>query len=326
MASIADAQDLQVRSLSGELWLSLPRQELAFEGLRVVDLKRRLHEEAHGYASELQLIVGQRALEDEDLLEAAWLEEGGPLVVHILGGILPRARRLEMERVAQSLLESLLLQGLEAFSAAVERMAETELRTHLELAVVSRALLSRALLEPHHHELLAGAAAVLSEQCPDFPAEVPDGPRVAFHRVLLNAVQEEFESLTAAKEPAEGSAETSAGELAQERSRLLATVGFIGQLFLRRFVAQRVLGQVVHDLIGLRDVKPREHEVVCACKLLEIAGAKLRGCQAGRALMGQICNRLRDLQRSAQADGLPYLSEDVRLRIQRLVEAPPGVP
>mmetsp|Transcript_56520 Transcript_56520/g.175326 ORF Transcript_56520/g.175326 Transcript_56520/m.175326 type:complete len:320 (+) Transcript_56520:54-1013(+) len=319
MASIADAQDLQVRSLSGELWLSLPRQELAFEGLRVVDLKRRLHEEAHGYASELQLIVGQRALEDEDLLEASWPEEGGMLVIHLLGGILPRDRRLEMERTVHLVFDSLLLQGEEALSAALERIADLELRTHLELAVIARAILSRALLETDHCEIIAAAAAALSERCPRFLSDVGGRQQITFQRVLLDTVQCEFESLLAAEEPAEGLAEASTTDLQQRSSRIHATVRFIGHLLLRRLFPVSGVGLVEEALNSTGGGRPKEHLVTCSCSLLEIVGWRLRASEPGRRVMRQFCTRWKGRRRQSG------LSVALRLRIRRLSEMLSGL-
>ena len=71
---------------------------------------------------------------------------------------------------------------------------------------------------------------------------------------------------------------------------VLANMKFIGNLFLRQLLAAKVIGQVVHDLIGLKETLPEEHMIECVCELLqaaaltEIISAGVVNAEAGSAV------------------------------------------
>jgi len=100
----------------------------------------------------------------------------------------------------------------------------------------------------------------------------------------------------------------------------LANMKFIGNLFLRQLLAVKVIGQVVHDLIGLKEGLPEEHMIECVCELLRAIGFTLDNTPHGKMLMSQFAARLVDLKRSPGPDGKPLFSKRIQFSIQDLLD------
>ena len=68
---------------------------------------------------------------------------------------------------------------------------------------------------------------------------------------------------------------------------MLANMKFIGNLFLRQLLAVKVIGQVVHDLVGIKEgnALPEEHMIECVCELLQAIGFTLD--DSWRILLGK---------------------------------------
>merc|ERR1740123_2698973 len=89
-----------------------------------------------------------------------------------------------------------------------------------------------------------------------------------------------------------------AHEMQLRKKKMLANMKFIGHLFLRQLLAVKVIGQVVHDLIGIKEGLPEEHMIECTCELLCTIGYTLDLTQNGKALTSQFLSRLVDLKMS----------------------------
>jgi len=141
---------------------------------------------------------------------------------------------------------------------------------------------------------------------------VPRDPKpMTFTRILLNVVQDAFEAL-AKQFKADLDALEEMSE--QTRNRFIALVSFIGHLFNRRLVASRVVAQIIHDLVGVKDRRPHENHLRCAYELLQIVGKELDTTSQGNVLMTQFQKRLQELThtRTLEGDDEPLYSLKAR--------------
>ena len=83
----------------------------------------------------------------------------------------------------------------------VETLANIELQKAAELECVIKAILGKALVEPHYCETYADMVFALQKRYPEFPPENEGERPLTFTRVMLNTVQNEFESLPTTFEP-----------------------------------------------------------------------------------------------------------------------------
>jgi len=232
-------------------------------------------------------------------------------------------RDAELERRVRSLLNKICPENL---TTIVERLALIELNKAEELEFVIRIIFGKALAEPHYCETYADMVFALRTRYPEFPAEVEGEKAHTFTRLLLNTCQNEFESLPTSFEPNEEEiAKYPADELKLEMKRrkdkMLANMKFIGNLFLRQLLAVKVIGQVVHDLIGLKQGLPEEHMIECVCELLQAIGYTLDATSHGKMLMSQFSARLVDLKGQRVADGKSgAFSKRVQFQIQDLLD------
>merc|ERR1719282_2076253 len=82
----------------------------------------------------------------------------------------------------------------------------------------------------------------------------------------------------------------------KEKDKAKANMKFIGNLFLRQLLAVKVIGQVVYELIGIKDSPPEEHKIECVCELLKAIGHTLDDTGKGKELMSAFACRLLDLK------------------------------
>ncbi|CAE8636152.1 unnamed protein product [Polarella glacialis] len=112
----------------------------------------------------------------------------------------------------------------------------------------------------------------------------------------------------------------------RRKGRLLANMRFIGHLFLRRLLAVKVIGTIVHELVGFREEQPeavpQEHCVEAVCELLQAIGHTLDSSPDGRKLMQLFLLRLCELAsaRSSVPEGQHKLSQRTRFQILDLRE------
>jgi len=231
-------------------------------------------------------------------------------------------REDELRRIVQGLLNKICPENLKVI---VERLANVELKKADELEFVIGIIFQKALDEPHYCETYADMVFALRNKYPEFPPEHEGERPHTFTRVLLNTCQNEFESLPTTLEPsdedrAKYTPEDLDLEIKKRKGKVLANMKFIGNLFLRQLLAAKVIGQVVHDLIGLRDGLPEEHMIECVCVLLQAIGHTLDSSQTGKALMGQFAARLIDLKRTTTPDGKRAFSRRIDCLIQDLLD------
>ncbi|CAK0818891.1 unnamed protein product, partial [Prorocentrum cordatum] len=110
-------------------------------------------------------------------------------------------------------------------------------------------------------------------------------------------------------------------DVGKKKAKVLANMKFIGNLFLRQLLAVKVIGQVVHDLIGIKDAPIEEHMIECVCELLQAIGFSLDNTQHGKMLVTQFSHRLMDLKKEVDpATGRHLFSKRIQFRIQDLID------
>jgi len=209
----------------------------------------------------------------------------------------------------------------------VDRLATIELNKADELELVIRNIFSKALNAPHYCETYADMVFALKSRYPEFPAGVDGEKPVTFTRVLLNTCQNEFENLPTTFEPSQEETATYPKDdlflmMKCRKEKMLANMKFIGNLFLRQLLAVKVIGQVVHDLVGIREAGglPEEHMIECVLALLDAIGYTLDGTTHGKMLMLQFAHRLTDLKSSKTPDNQLKYCKRIQYQIQDLLD------
>ena len=106
----------------------------------------------------------------------------------------------ELGRRVRALLNKICPDNLKTI---VETLASIELQKAEELEFVIKIIFGKALVEPHYCETYADMVFALRTRYPEFPAENEGEKPHSFTRVLLNTVQNEFESLPTTFEPSD---------------------------------------------------------------------------------------------------------------------------
>ncbi|CAL8464440.1 g3975 [Coccomyxa elongata] len=172
----------------------------------------------------------------------------------------------------------------------------------------------KALSEPGFSEIYATLCHDLNQSLPTFKDESSEdgGQEITFRRVLLNKCQEEFEEGDAAmkavearekadQERADAKAagkedeeeEKEDGEITAEdrlqkkrddhaaaqlelkaRRRALGNIQFIGQLFKKKMLTEKIMHSCLMQLLS-EEENPKGEDVECLCKLLSTIGAPL---------------------------------------------------
>jgi len=145
-----------------------------------------------------------------------------------------------------------------------------------------------------------------------------------FRRMLVNTCQDKFEDMMIAEETDEqrekkekmDPEELKEYMIKQKRSAL-ATMKFIGHLFLRQLLAAAVIRQVVGDLLNN---EPPELQVEYALELLQAVGPRFEETEKDKHQLSIILDRLNALKVMKGADGKACLSKRVQFQIQDLVD------
>ena len=187
-------------------------------------------------------------------------------------------------------------------------------------------MITRDSIDSHEHDCSRHArcgetyADVVFAMRALVPTSHIDGDEsVTFTSIVLNVSQDAFEEWCAkfvnAHEKAEACDE-------KTLNKLMALVSFIGQLYVRRLLAARVMAQVVHDLIGVRDRRPVEPLIRCVCELMQCIGQAIDANKQGGMLMTQFLARLSNLAATQQAETRePFYSQEIRDAIRAVHEA-----
>lgn len=137
-------------------------------------------------------------------------------------------------------------------------------------------------------ETYADLLYVMGTALPECRVPGNDKP-VTLKTILLNITQDTFEFVT------KKFTDPTVPMTDVDMHRILAVVSFIGHIYIRRLVAARVVAQVVHDLIGVKDIHPRHEYIRCVCELMLLIGKTIDSSKQGNMLMTQFLARLSNL-------------------------------
>jgi len=232
------------------------------------------------------------------------------------------------KQVAHSVLGQLNKICPSNLNVIVDNLASIDLQTHDELETVIRILLTKALREPHYSETYADMVYALRMRYPEFPPESQDGKPVSFTRVLLGICQAEFESLPAKlgltkEEMGTLPRDELEEEFKSRKASLLATMRFVGNLFLRQLLSTKVIGRIIHDLMELQEAESHgvdQHLVEAACELLRAAGHTLDSTPQGGLLISRFFERIEEVYGGGDDSTYPALQKRIVFKIQDLQE------
>eukprot|EP00439_Symbiodinium_sp_Y106_P031895 s2259_g3.t2 len=207
----------------------------------------------------------------------------------------------------------------------VYELMKIKLDNKEELGHLIQIIFKKAILEPDHSASFADILYGLRARYPQFRNEADAKKPWSFTRVLLNNCQDLYESHPCAftfeptdadralyPEPADLQA-----ELARRKDSMLAVLKLFAHLYLRGLLATKVIGQVVHDLIGMKaptSELPEATQIECVCALLEVCGPGMEEGSVGSTLLSTFQARLMDLH-NAKFKGEEVYSESVRSMI-----------
>mmetsp|Transcript_46363 Transcript_46363/g.87009 ORF Transcript_46363/g.87009 Transcript_46363/m.87009 type:complete len:765 (+) Transcript_46363:124-2418(+) len=245
-------------------------------------------------------------------------EDLEPAKVSIYRPQRPQSHSAEITRGVQQLLNIVCPENL---TRVVERFEGIMIEGPEDLELLISLIIRKVLAEPHYSETYADLVYNLRPHYAEFPPEEEGEPPVTFERVLLNAVQNEFEAMPAALEVQSLQGRSSPPpEMFErrdlQRKRALANIKFIGQLFLRNLLGVKVISFIATELLSKYPCRTAEDlNVECACQLLQAIGYTLDTTPAGRMLLAQLIAILADMR-----DRDSTLSKRLRYKIQDLLD------
>lgn len=211
----------------------------------------------------------------------------------------------ELEQTVSAVLAEI---GPDNVQVVVNRLAELELRSAVEMQRLVTTIFDKVLDEPHHGESYADMVSALRARLPELPPEREGEKPQRFFRILLNTCQNYFESSMTC--------------MTQENKHSsIAGIKFFGHLYLRNLLGLGALDQVVFDLMGAKEdgEHPEEHAVECVCNLLQIIGHALEETADGQNLMRSFIARLSRILGEKNTDGTESFSTTIRSQIEDLL-------
>eukprot|EP00808_Paulinella_micropora_P006884 g8951.t1 len=178
----------------------------------------------------------------------------------------------------------------ERFEKLLKAIIDLKIDTASRMRDLVSAVFEKALLQPIFSGLYAEFSSELNKHLPSFEGDEEDGEKkkpITFRALLLERCQREFEKTNVGeKEPDTNSKEkqpevpldgeeAALTEEAKAKRRMLATIRFIGELFSREMLANKVMAYCVDILIG-NSKEPEEEKIEALCKLLATIGPRLQ--------------------------------------------------
>lgn len=238
-------------------------------------------------------------------------------------GSTPKSPQSEMTRQVQSLLNKVCP---ESVATICEKIAEIKVDCSEELELIIGIIFKKALSEPHYCETYADLVFGLKDTFPAFPSPTGGKP-VTLKAALLNICQSEFETLPTCMETTQEELEQCDREELEFRKkkikdRVLANMKLIGHLFLRSLLSAKVIGSIITELVLCNSVEqiPEEHIIECAVELLMSIGHTLESLPVGKAVLQQVCSRLKDLKSMKKVGEKSVYCKRIQFAIQDLLD------
>lgn len=239
---------------------------------------------------------------------------------------IPANREEALSREVRALLNKICPENK---AKIIRKLGEIQVDNSEELEIVIGIIFHKVTDDPHHCETYADMVRNMSEIYNEktFPQE--DNQTLDFRRMLVNQCQNKFEDLLnntdmLAVKPDEMEQEEYDEHVTRQKRCAMATMKFIGYLYLRKLIAAAVIRTVVKELLnGTQENpdSPPELQVEYALELIQTTGHEFDKTEKDKAHLQVFFGRLNDLKKVKRPDtGKPCLSKRLQFSIQDLVD------
>jgi hypothetical protein len=164
----------------------------------------------------------------------------------------------------------------------------------------------------------------------EFPQE--EGQTLDFRRMLVNQCQTKFEDLLQCEDLiGEKSPDMEQEEyddlVIRQKRHAMATMKFIGFLYLRKLIAAAVVRTVVKTLLNGTEENPDsppDIQVEYALELIQTTGHEFDKLEKDKVQLNIFFARLSDLKKYKTPEGKPCLSKRIQFQIQDLMDMRAG--
>jgi len=224
-------------------------------------------------------------------------------------------REAELARDTRSLLNKICPENRDRI---IDRLAQTQFDTVDEMEIVINIIFLKVTDDAHYCETYVDMIHALHKAYPQFEPQEEGAQPVTFRRMLVGTCQDKFEEMLHNVEngPDEKDCEDENDfrlELIKQKRQAMATMKFIGHLFVRQLLAAAVIRQVIGDLLN---GEPPELQVEYALELVTAVGKQFEATEKDKAQLSVILDRLSSLKSMKGPDGKGLLSKRVQFCIQ----------
>ncbi|KAJ7565739.1 hypothetical protein O6H91_02G072900 [Diphasiastrum complanatum] len=217
------------------------------------------------------------------------------------------------QRLIKAILNKLTPQNFDKLFAQVKGV---QIETAATLTGVIAQIYDKALMEPTFCEMYARFCVQLAVELPEL---IENGEKITFKRLLLDKCQEEFESgereqKAAVEEEQDGRIKVLDEERERKRwearKRTLGNVLFIGELYKKRMLTERIMHECIRKLLG-EDQQSDEEDIEALCKLMTTIGQLIDHAKA-RSHLDVYFKRINELSNDEKLSSrLRFMLKDV---------------
>merc|ERR1719499_1958314 len=213
----------------------------------------------------------------------------------------PNSKKTKQERLlgrTQGILNKITFEKFDALSQQLIEHIRSDIKTKKQLSAVVSQLFTKTVQEKHFGPLYADLCCQLADL--SFSDEDYDGV-ITFKVALVNQCQTEFENGFKPVEidPSLPQEEQEFKQL-QAKQRALGTVAFIGQLYMKDLLPDKICRVCLINLVS----GPSDLQIESAYQLLLIIGKKYDGTERGKAHLDKIFEGLVSKSKNRAGDGL----------------------
>jgi len=226
-----------------------------------------------------------------------------------------QTREAEIQREVRGQLNKICPENKDVI---IQRVANIRVDDVEELTVVIDIIFHKVTDDPHYCDTYVDMIVALHKTYPEFPATSEDEQPATFRRMLVNTCQDKFEEMVQVEDEQEEEKlaamdpeEKLAYSIKKKRNNM-ATMKFIGNLFVKGLLAAAVIRRVLGDLL---DGEPPEMQVEFALELLQAVGPSFEKNDKDKAQIQVVMHRLRDLKVMKTSEGKSLLSKRVQFQI-----------